>query len=386
MSLQPAARRVSVVGVDMSVFGRFPERSVQDLGWPVVQRAVADAGIRPDEVQAVYCGSAFSGRMVGQRVLRPLGMLGVPVVNVENACSSGSTAFREAVIAIGSGQIDVALVIGIDKLSAFGGGLLPGQAEDWEIAMGMSMPALYAMRARRYMHDHGLSLERLSQVPVKAHRHGALNPYAQFRNEVSLETVVNARPVCEPFTLWHCCPTGDGAAAAVLVSDDYLRRLTAPKPVHVAGTELTSGRYTSGYRDMTVPEITVRGAREIYEAAGLGPKDISLAEVHDAFSIAELLYYEAFGFCAPGDAIDLLEAGETSLGGRIPVNPGGGLLCRGHPVGATGIAQVCEVVWQLRGQAEGRQVENARVGLTHCTGGGITGVDHGACAITILTR
>jgi benzoylsuccinyl-CoA thiolase BbsB subunit len=373
-----------VIGAAMSRFAKQPDLSVSDLGWPVVKAALADAGIEPRDVQAAWCGSAFSGRLVGQRVLRPLGMLGMPVVNVENACSSGGTAFQAAVDAVNAGRHEVVLVLGIDKLTALGGGVLPGQAEDWEVAVGLSMPALYAMRARRYMHDHGVSAERLGRVAVKAHAHGARNPDAQFRNLVTEEEVTAARPVCDPFTLLHCCPTGDGAAAVVVASEAAARRLGATRPIRVLGTELASGRFLTGFRDMTTPEITVRGARELYEMTGVGPKDVNVAEVHDAFSIAELLYYEAFGFCAAGEGMALLESGATSVGGRIPVNPSGGLLCKGHPVGATGIAQIVEITRQLQGRAGARQVEGARIGLTHCTGGGIAGLDHGACTINLL--
>jgi len=325
--------RVAVIGAAMSRFGKFKDVTVQDLGWPVVLEALKDAGIRREDVNAIYTGSAFSGRLVGQRVARPIGMTGIPIVNCENACSSGATAFREACLAIRHGEIDVAVVIGIDKLTALGGGVLPGQAEDWEVAVGLSMPALYAMRAKRYMHEYGVTAEQLALVAVKAHRFGALNPQAQYNNLVTKEEVVAAKPVAEPFTLLHCCPTADGAAVVVVCSEKFLAR-ASKKPVWVAATELTSGLYKSGYRDMTTPEITVRGAREAYELAGIGPADIDCAEVHDAFTIAELLYYEAFGFCKPGEAIRLVEEGATGLGGRIPVNPSGGLLCKGHPIGA----------------------------------------------------
>ena len=379
-------RKVAIVGAAMCRFGRFPEKSIQDLGWPIVKAAVNDSGLAPKDIQAAYAGSAYGGRLVGQRVLRPLGMLGLPVVNCENACSSGGTAFREAWHAIAGGQWDAALVIGIDKLTALGGGVLPGQPDDWDVNVGLTMPALYAMRAGRYMHEHKVTPEQLAKVAVKAHKHGALNPYAQYQNEVSLEQITAARPVAEPFTLLHCCPTGDGAAALVLVSEDKARAMRHKAPVWVVASELNSGRYKTGFRDMTVPEITMRGAAEIWEMSGMGPDDIDVAEVHDAFTIAELLYYEAFGFCKRGEAVALLESGATSLGGRIPVNPSGGLLCKGHPVGATGAAQLVELTWQLRGEAGKRQVEGAKTALAHCTGGGIAGLDHGACSINILSR
>ena len=378
--------RVAIAGAAMCRFGKLPEVSVQDLGWPVVKAAVRDAGIEPRQIEAAFVGSAYGGRLVGQRILRPLGLLGLPVVNCENACSSGGTAFREAWHAIGQGQWDCALVVGIDKLTSLGGGVLPGQPDDWDVNVGLTMPALYAMRAGRYMYEHGITAEDLAKVAVKAHKHGALNPLAQFQNEVTLEQVAKARPVADPFTLLHCCPTGDGAAALVLVSQAKAREIGLAKPVWVLASELNSGRYMTGFRDMTVPEITRRGAQEIWEMSGMGPKDIDVAEVHDAFTIAELLYYEAFDFCPRGEAVALLESGATSLGGTIPVNPSGGLLCRGHPVGATGAAQLAELTFQLRGEAGKRQVEGARVALAHCTGGGIAGLDHGACSINILSR
>ena len=376
-------RKVAVIGADMKRIGRYPEMMLQDLGWPAIKGAIDDAGLKRDDIQAVYCGSAYGGRLAGQRAMRPLGMTGIPVVNCENACSSGATAFREAYYAVSSGRYDRVLVLGIDKLSMLGGGVLPGQPEDWEVEVGLTMPALYSMRARRYMNDFGLTREQLSKVSVKARKHGAINPFAQYQKEVTLEEVMNARLVAEPFGLLHCCPTGDGAAALVLCAADLAPRTTT-KPVFVAATELTSGKFVTGYRDITTAEITERGAKEIYEESGISPQDVSVAEVHDAFAIAELMYYEALGFCKKGDAIQLLESGATSLGGKIPVNMSGGLLSKGHPVGATGAAQLVEIVWQLRGQAGKRQVEGAKVGLTHCTGGGIAGLDHGACSITIL--
>jgi benzoylsuccinyl-CoA thiolase BbsB subunit len=285
--------------------------------------------------------------------------------------------------AIASGQYDIALAFGVDKLSQFGGGTIPLVNEDWEVSQGISMPMIYAMRATRYLHEYGLTPERLAQVPVKARKHGARNPDAQFQSEVTLEQVISARPVADPFTLLHCCPTGDGGAAALLCAEQMTARLGA-QGVRILASELTSGKFRAGFRDMTEPEITLRGAALAYEEAGIGADEINVAEFHDAFSIAELIYCEAFGFCARGEAISLVESGETSLGGRRPVNPSGGLLSKGHPVGATGIAQMVEIVNQLRGRCGSRQVENAKIGLTHATGGGATGFDHGACTIHIF--
>ena len=377
-------RDVAVIGVGMVPFAKYPDKTLAEIGWPAVKMAIEDAGVQKRDIEAAYCGSALGGMMSGQRVLKQLGITGLPITNVENACSSSSSAFRQAYIAVAAGVYDIVLVMGVEKLTKFGGGTLPLEKEDFEVTHGLVMPALYGMRARRYMHEYGLTEEQLASVAVKAHKHGAKNPEAQFRNEVTLEEVMNARKIAEPFTLLHCCPSGDGASAVVICSMEKARQYTT-KPIRVACSEVNSGKYMTGFRDMTTPEITVRGAKQAYEEAGIGPQDVDVAEVHDAFTIAELLYYEALGFCAKGDAARLLEDGETSLGGRIPVNPSGGLLSKGHPIGATGTAQIAEVVRQLRGQCGDRQVEGAKVALTHCTGGGISGFDHGACSIHMFS-
>lgn len=376
---------VSVLGVGMIPFGKYPSKTIVDLAWPAVKMAIKDAGVAPSEIGAAYCGTVFSGMMSGQRILATVGLSGIPITNVENACSSSSSAFRQAVIAVSSGECDIALVIGVEKLTRFGGGTLPLEVEDWEVSQGMVMPALYAMRANRYMHDFGLTAAQLAMVSVKNRKHGSLNEDAQMRKPVTLDEVLKSRPIADPFTLLQCCPTGDGAAAIVICSSAIAKKYRSDA-VEVVASDLTSGRYTNGFRDMTIPEITVRGAKEAYEEAGIGPEDINVAEVHDAFSIAEILYYEAFGFCARGEGGNMLERGESAIGGRLPVNPSGGLLAKGHPIGATGAAQIVEIVRQLRGQCGARQVEGAKVGLAHATGGGITGFDHGACSIHIFSR
>jgi acetyl-CoA acetyltransferase len=376
---------VSVIGVGMIPFGKYPDTNITDLGWPAVKAAIKDASIDARRIQAVYSGTARGGAMVGQRIMGRLGLAGLPIVNVENACSSSSSAMAQGVMAVASGAHDVVLVIGVEKLTKFGGGTLPLDEDDWEVRLGLTMPALYAMRAQRYMHDYGVTLKDVAGVSVKNRKNGALNPDAQMRKEVSVEEVLASRMIADPFTLLQCCPTGDGAAAIILASNAVAKQISS-NPIEVRASHLTSGRFMSGFRDMTSPEITVRGARETFEESGLGPEDIDVAEVHDAFSIAELIYYEAFGFCARGEGAALLNSGATSIGGRIPINPSGGLLAKGHPVGATGAAQVVEIVRQLRGEAGARQVEGAKIGMTHATGGGISGFDHGACSIHIFQR
>jgi len=374
---------VYVTGVGMTKFARMPDRSFEEMGREAVRAALKDANIERSAVQEVFCGSALTGRSMGQRVLRDFGMTGLPITNVENACASGSTAVREAATAIRAGRCDVALVLGIDQLSRLGGGTIPGVETDIDPNLGMVMPAVYAMRARRYMHEYGMTREDLAEVAVKAHAAGKHNPYAQFRNEVTVEDVLASRMIADPFTLMMCCPTGDGAAAAILMSPQAARVRGADK-IRIVGSSLQSGIYKTGHRDMVHSELTKRTAKLAYEEAGIGPEDVDIAEMHDAFTIAELMYYEALGFCAGGDAVSLLRSGRTRITGDICVNPSGGLLCRGHPVGATGLAQICESVWQLRGDAGPRQVDKPRVALTHCTGGGVSGLDHGSCAVNIL--
>jgi acetyl-CoA acetyltransferase len=378
-------RDVYVAGVGMTQFGKFPDISVADIGWPAVKAAIDDAGIEGRQIQAAYCGTVFGGMMTGQRILARIGLSGIPTTNIENACSSSSTALHQAVIAVRSGMYEVVLVIGVEKLSKFGGGTLPLEHDDWEVQQGMVMPALYAMRANRYIGEYGLTCEQLALVSVKNRRNGAKNVNAQFQEQVSLSQVLGSRPIADPLTLLQCCPTGDGAAALIVCSGPAAKLLDT-KPIKIRASELTSGKFTPGFRDMTTPEVTVRGAAAAYEEAGVGPDDIDVAEVHDAFSIAELLYYEAFGFCGRGQAGWLIESGNTEIGGKVAVNPSGGLLSKGHPIGATGAAQIVEIVQQLRGQCGDRQVANALLGLAHATGGGISGFDHGACSIHILSN
>lgn len=376
-------RPVDVIGTGIIRFNRYPEKSFSDLARPAVLAAMAEAGVERKDIQAAWCGTALGGMMAGQRILKPMGMTGMPISNMENACASSATAFRDAWTAVAAGLYDTVLVIGIEKLTKLDGGPLPLEQEDFEAAYGLSMPALYAMRAKRYMHDYGATDEDLARVSVKARRHGAMNPDAQFQREVTLEEVMGSRKVADPFRLLHCCPTGDGASAVVISAT---RQGTMPGAVRVRSSTLNSGVFMAGGRDFTSPEITRRAAAMAYEASGLGPGDIDLAEIHDAFVIAEWLYYEALGFCGKGEAPRLVREGTTSVGGRIPVNPSGGLLSKGHPVGASGTGQIVEVVRQLQGRCGARQVHGARIGMTHITGGGVSGLDHGACAIHVFEK
>jgi acetyl-CoA acetyltransferase len=374
-----------LVGAAMIPMGKHRESSYSGLAVPAVLNALKSAGVAPGEVEAVVCGHAFGGMLTGQRIVKELGIGSVPVTNVDNACSGGATALHLAWKDVQAGRHDIVLVIGVDKLTQFGGGTLPLVAEDPEVQQGMVMPAMYAMRARRYLHERGASVEDLAGVSVKARRHGARNPYAQFQTEVTVEEVLASRPIADPLTLLQCCPTGDGAAAVLVVSEQARKRLGRPA-VRIAASILHSGQVTAGFRDMLRPEITWHCAADAYEAAGFGAQDLDVIELHDAFSIAELVYYEALGLCEAGASAAFLNAGHSTYGGEVVVNPSGGLLSKGHPVGASGVAQAVEVYWQLTQQAGARQVPDARRGLSHVTGGGIAGLDHGACTVHCFER
>lgn len=375
---------VYVVSAAMIPFGKHRTSSYVGLALPPLVDALERAGVAKEDVGAVYVGHSYGGMMTGQRITKEIGLGTIPTVNVDNACSSGATAVHEAWLAISQGRVDVAVVIGVEKLTQFGGGTLPLSPEDREVKQGIVMPAVYAMRATRYLHETDAGAEDLARVSVKARRHGALNPFAQFRKEVTVEEVLAARPVADPLTLLMCCPTGDGAAALVLASERGRARLGGGPAIRVAASVLHSGQVAEGFRDMTRPEITYDSVRDAYSQAGIGPADLDMIEFHDAFSIAELVYYDAMGLTEKDSAVALLRDGKTTFGGDVVVNPSGGLLAKGHPVGASGAAQVAEAFWQLTGQAGARQVDGARWALTHVTGGGTAGLDHGACTVHIF--
>jgi acetyl-CoA acetyltransferase len=375
---------VFVVSAAMIPFGKYRSSSYVGLAVPPLIDALASAGVEKSDIDGVWVGHSYGGMMTGQRICKEIGLGTVPTVNVDNACSSGATALHEAYTAIAEGLIDVAVVIGVEKLTQFGGGTLPLSPEDREVKQGIVMPAVYAMRATRYLHDFDATAEDLALVSVKARRHGALNPFAQFRTEVTVDEVLGARAIADPFTLLMCCPTGDGAAVTVLASARARDRLGARPAARIAASVLHSGHVAEGFRDMTKPEITYDSARDAYAMAGIEAKDLDMIECHDAFSIAEIVYYEALGLAEHGHGVDLLRDGRTTFGGDVVVNPSGGLLAKGHPVGASGVAQVAEAFWQLTDQAGDRQIDDARWALTHVTGGGTAGLDHGACTIHVF--
>ncbi len=382
-------RKVVVIGVGMTKFGKFPEIPVEQFGREAVRDALKDAGIGPRDIQVAYFGNLTERKETGfvscaaQEILRGVGVRGIPITRVENACASGSTAFREAYMAVASGFYDIALAVGVEKLNGRGPAPLGRVGDTLEGIAGFSPPGMWAMRAQKHMAQFGTTLEQLAKVAVKNRKHGTLNPRAHFPKEVTIEAVRTSPMICYPLTLLDSCPTTDGGAAAILCSEQIAKRFTT-RMIYVGAAALQSGTYEN-LRDITVNEIEKRAARDAYEHAGIGPKDLDFAEVHDCFTIAEIVRIENLGFCPEGEGGRMVESGATQLGGKFPVNPSGGLLCKGHPIGATGIAQVAEIVWQLRGEAGARQVPGAKAGLGHCSGGFVAG-DTGASTVIILKK
>jgi acetyl-CoA acetyltransferase len=377
-------RPVFLSGAAVVPFGKHRDRSAADLGAAAAAALLHDTGLPPDAVQAGYVGSVYGGSLLAQRVLQRVGISGPPIFTVENACASGGSAVHLAWQAIAAGLHERVLVVGVENLSAFGGGTLPLSTADIEIDQGMVMPAAYAMRAQRYLHDFGAGVDALTAVSVKNRGNGAANPRAHFQAPVSASDVDNSRPVADPLRLLHCCPNSDGAAAVLLTSAGAAAELGTAHS-RIRASVVRSGEFHTGHRDMTWPDITARAARAAYQQAGLGPADLDLVELHDAFAIAELLHAEALGIAERGAAHKAVTSGEFDRDGRVAVSPSGGLLSRGHPLGATGVSQLGEAHWQLTGAAGALQVPGAQVALTHTTGGGIYGVDNGACSVHILT-
>jgi acetyl-CoA acyltransferase len=376
---------VYVMGIDMIKFGRFPERSVPQLGAEAALLALDDAGVAIQDVEALYSGNLMqAAAMVGQRILQEIGQTGIAVTNSSNACATGATAFREGWTAIKAGIYDLVLVVGVEQLGKAGllggGGGARGIPKEGLLGSG-TMPAVFAEAGMEHTRKYGTTFEQFAKVSVKNHHHSVKNPKSMYQKETPLDMVMNAEMIAYPNTKLMCSVNVDGAAAAVLASESKARELGMGRAVRVKASVLTSDPFTE--RDLVMPDVNTctRGAaRQAYEMAGVGPGDLDLVELHDCFATAEILHYENLGLCADGEAGKLIDEGETAHGGRIPVNVSGGLLSKGHPLGATGVANIYEVSTHLRGEAGGRQVEGARLGLTHVIGLG------SACGIHILEK
>lgn len=379
---------VLIIGASMTEFGKHPDRSLRDLGFEACLNAIRDAGITPEEIEAGYCANALAPIIqgetgVGQNVFWEVGINEIPIVNVENACASGSTALWEGWMAVAGGFYDMVIIAGVEKAVMPKGTPLNVGAGELETNLGDVFPGYFALIAQKHMEKFGTTREQMAKVSVKNHFNGTLNPYAQFHKLFSLEEILNSPIIADPLTLYSCCPNSDGAAALILCSQEKARKMDV-RPVRIVASVLTTGIYDN-HRDITGWEIEKRAAKKAYDMASLAPEDLDVAEVHDAFTICEIIHYEGLGLCPPGEGGRFVDEGVTQLGGRIPVNPSGGLLSKGHPVGASGVAQVVEIVWQLRNEAGKRQVKNPRVGLAQIMGGNKEG-DTRACTVHILVK
>jgi acetyl-CoA acetyltransferase len=386
---------VKVLGVGMTKFSRHKNESLRSLAHLAVTNALADAEIEKNEIQAIFFANSMAGFITGQECIRgqvsmwDYGFQGIPVYNIENACASASTAFNLAHMSVKSGQYDVVLVVGVEKLyheerertlKAL------AAASDIELLKGLDVQGSifidsYAKRIKAYMDKYGLTPLQLARISEKNRFHASLNPYAQYRDLVTAEEILQSPMVADPLTRLMCSPIGDGAAAAVISSSEYAKHTQSSKTVDVLASVVTTSAPYTNDADRAVE----RAAKRAYEIAGVGPGDIHVAEVHDAVSPVELFMYESLGFCKAGEGVKLLEEKATTLGGRIPVNTSGGLVSKGNPSGATGAAQICEVVWQLRGEAGERQVDGAKIGLTENAGGRV-GSDSAAVAVHIFCK
>jgi len=408
---------VYIAGVGMTPTGKFLDRDIKQLTAAAVNAALADAGLSVSDIQSAYFSNATQGALEGQTMirgqiaLRTMGFESIPIFNIENACASASSAFNLAVQHVRSGAGEIALAIGAEKMfcadkakmfSVFDGA--------WDVAMveenkrgllqmghGIEPPDgstskapyslfmdIYAAFGRFHMREFGTTQRQIAAVSAKNHAHSVHNPLAQYRNAYTLEEVLAAPPITYPLTLPMCAPISDGAAAAIVCSEAALARLTdRRRAIKVLASVVATG--ANRRPEDVAQHITVKASRHAYELAGIGPQDISLAEVHDATAIGEIVQSENLGFCNFGEGGPLAESGGTSIGGRIPINTSGGLESKGHPIGATGLGQLHELVTQLRGEAGPRQVQGARTALAE-NGGGLFGLEEAVCAITILGR
>ncbi len=366
------SNHVYVQGTGMIKFGRYPERSIEDIGAEAVFLALADCGLEINDMQALYCGDCMGANAnPGQRILKYVGQTGIPVVNVANACATGATAFREGWMAIKAGEHDIVLVLGMEKMGSglLGGGGKPDTIPTEGLLGSQTMPAVFAEAGSVHSAKYGTTFAQFAKVSVKNHQHAMLNPLARYQVETPLEEVMSAEMISYPNTKLMCSVNVDGAAAAVLVSEKKARELGMRRAVKVLASVLVTDPYEPRNPTMWDFNTCTRNAAQLaYEKAGLGPKDLDLVELHDCFATAELLHYENLGLCKEGEAGRLIDNGDVWAGGRIPVNLSGGLLSKGHPIGATGVANIYEITQHLRGEAGARQRAGAKIGLTHVVG------------------
>jgi len=382
-------REVVIVGVGIHKFGRFEDKSFEQMGQEAIRMALKDANMSFKDVQAAFCGHMHGGTGAGHRTLAGIGLTGIPIVNLEAACASGAAALKLASQGIISGAYDIALALGVEKMPR--GFMRMTSYPKWQVLSGLGVnPIQFACRATRHMAEYGTTEEQFARVSVKNHKHGVLNPYAMYQKELTMEEILNSFMVCYPLRLLMFCAPDDGAAAAILCSRDIAHKYNS-KPVSLAAVCTGVAQYgtlqsNAGAGDVghstkiQNTEVTPILAKQAYETSGIGPKDLSLVELQDTDSASEIIFTEELGLCPPGEGGRLVDEGRTEIGGDIPVSVSGGLLSKGEPTGASALGQIVEITWQLRGQAGPRQIPDAKVGLSHVTGAG------GNAAVTILKR
>ncbi|MDB9770526.1 thiolase family protein [Gammaproteobacteria bacterium] len=375
---------VYIIGIDMIKFGRFPNKTVPELAAESILLALDDADLSMGDMEAFYCGNIKEvNRMVGQKTLQLIGQTGIPIVNCTNACATGATAFREGWMSIKAGIHDVVLVSGVEKM---GTGLLGGDTGELGIPLegligSQTMPAIFSEAGMEHARNHGTSFEQFAKISVKNHHHSTMNPKSRYQIETPLKEVMESEMIAYPNTKLMCSANVDGSAAAVLVSEKKAKEYGMSRAIKVKASVLTSDPYDD--RNLAMPNIntlTKNAATQAYEMAGLGPEDLDLVELHDCFASAEMLHYGNLGLCKDEDAGRYVDEGRFEIGGIMPVNLSGGLLAKGHPTGATGVANLYEICTHLRGEAGVRQVKNARIGLAHVIGLG------SACGIHVLEK
>lgn len=380
-------RDVAIIGIGLTKFGEHWSKGIRELAVEAGMKAVEDAGIEGKDIELIVGGNMSGGLFVGQEhgsamIADYLGMTPKPAIRTEGACSSGGLALRVGYMAVKSGMHDFVAVGGVEKMTDIYGpqvtmALAGAMDQETEAYFGATFPGIYALIAQRHMHDFGTTREQLSMVAVKNHDNGLHNPFAQYQKKITVDDVLKSPMVADPLRLLDCSPITDGAATLILAPADIARKYT-DTPIYIkASTQASDSLSLFARREITTLDATVYAVKEAYNASGLKPKDIDFAEVHDCFTIAEILAYEDLGFAKKGHGGKLIQEGQTSIGGKIPINTSGGLKSKGHPVGATGIAQAVELVLQLRGEAGKRQVSHAETGLAHNVGGsGATATVH----------
>lgn len=365
-------RDVYILGVGQSMFGKQPNMTAPELGAIAAAAAIKDAGIDPRIIQVAYGSRVVDASQTAEDILKRVGIAKLEMINAENACASGGTALHMLWKDVAAGFYDIGIVVGAEAMStsSLAGGLVPTAKGDLNGAMGITMPSLAALNARRLIETRGLTLEDLAYASVKNHRNACLNPYAHYKVELTAEDVINSKMISDPVTRLMCCPQSDGAAAAIVCTRDIAARYTT-KLVKIEASVVLSAPYEVWDEELTEATLIGLLSDRTYEKAGLGPEDLDLVELHDAFSPEEIYAYECMKLCKKGETMSFIRSGAAEINGRCPVNPSGGLQSLGHPLGASGVRVICEITLQLRGQAEKRQVKDAKIGLAQMVGGSL---------------